>query len=826
MLRDALLARLHQVGEAATAREGIVLAASRSLDVVICDVAPEGMECLSLQREIHAVQKRPLAFVFLSGGTRGENAAVSHLTSAGSIRLFQRPPNIPRLLDIVDELLTAQPDSGVFADGSFDALLARIDAAGESGVLTAHHPRDAVVKKVVFVGGRISFCGSNDPRELVGQFFLRSGLISESELVDAMAVQATDSRPLGKVLEALAKVTPDQVERVVSRKFRETFLDLFLWTEGRWSFQRMLPPPDSGAAVALELRALREQGKRRAEKWAEFRILFPGDEVRFRVHPERFPEAFPVTSADRKLVELAVAGKSLAEIRRELPGQQFGVYSRYADFCQMGAMTPDASLWVKPARDENESVPEPKALRTLLEEAERALLADGTDEARELFHRILQIEPRHPLALRGLAEIDMLRPARKRPPPAEILLDSTVPIPLPGDVPADPIVPPAPPVAAPTNSTAATAGRPASVLPWSVTPAPAPTLPWGTPAASQGPWAQPIASPPVASPPVASLPVASPAVAPSLSSPPAPALVERAPEAPTPVLAAPPVAPPTIQQTTVNVVVSSAGGERSNDLARLVDAAADDAPAPPVRVVDAGPGTRAPPRAVVREVRASNTPALAAPAPRPAARSSKLTMIAVGVGSSTLTLALTAFILRFSGGTLRSEAPAEPVQTLLAVAATTTPATSPAAAEPTPTTAVPVIAVVAPTPSPVAVALVTPEPVPVTTTAPIETPRLPTPAATKAPAKELTPAEKQAKAKSLTEKGLAKLDGGDAAKAIVLFKQALAADPAYGQAHLGLGTAYMLLGDNAAAKRSLRKFLQVAPGDPLAGQAAQLLETL
>lgn len=90
----------------------------------------------------------------------------------------------------------------------------------------------------------------------------------------------------------------------------------------------------------------------------------------------------------------------------------------------------------------------------------------------------------------------------------------------------------------------------------------------------------------------------------------------------------------------------------------------------------------------------------------------------------------------------------------------------------------------------------------------------------------MTAAEKREKAKALTTQGLGKLDTGDAAAAIPLFKKALAIDAAYGQAHLGMGTAHMLLGDNTAAKKSLRKFLEVSPNDPLAGQAKQLLGAL
>lgn len=79
---------------------------------------------------------------------------------------------------------------------------------------------------------------------------------------------------------------------------------------------------------------------------------------------------------------------------------------------------------------------------------------------------------------------------------------------------------------------------------------------------------------------------------------------------------------------------------------------------------------------------------------------------------------------------------------------------------------------------------------------------------------------------ALTEKGMAALNAGDAPGALEFFRQALALDPEHARAHLGVGTAAMLRGDNEAAKSSLVKFVALAPDDPLAAQTRTLLEAL
>lgn len=148
------------------------------------------------------------------------------------------------------------------------------------------------------------------------------------------------------------------------------------------------------------------------------------------------------------------------------------------------------------------------------------------------------------------------------------------------------------------------------------------------------------------------------------------------------------------------------------------------------------------------------------------------------------------------------EQTAAPTETPAATAAATaTPAaTATVAATPTP----------APTATATAIAMATPKP-----TA--------TPAPTKAPE---DPEVKKKKAVGLVKIGNDALNAGDGPKAIRNFGAAIANDPNNAEAYLGLGTAYMLQGENAKAKSSFKKFLQLAPDHQYAAQTRQILGTL
>lgn len=158
--------------------------------------------------------------------------------------------------------------------------------------------------------------------------------------------------------------------------------------------------------------------------------------------------------------------------------------------------------------------------------------------------------------------------------------------------------------------------------------------------------------------------------------------------------------------------------------------------------------------------------------------------------------------------TATTEATVAPTDTAVVVASATPEATATVAATSTPAVTAVVVATPAPTATPTAVAIAT---------------NAATPAPTKAPE---DPEAKKKKAATAVKVGNDALNAGDATKAIRNFGVAIANDPTNAEAHLGLGTAYMIGGDNAKAKKSLQKFLQLAPDHQYASQTRQILGTL
>lgn len=81
-------------------------------------------------------------------------------------------------------------------------------------------------------------------------------------------------------------------------------------------------------------------------------------------------------------------------------------------------------------------------------------------------------------------------------------------------------------------------------------------------------------------------------------------------------------------------------------------------------------------------------------------------------------------------------------------------------------------------------------------------------------------------AEAFYNQGVAQLDRGKAQDALASFEKVLASNPGHVRVHYMLGLAYLNTSKLDLAKSSLNKFLELAPDDPRAGDARQMLAAL
>lgn len=390
----------HVTVEAGTLDDAVAQARQQQFDLVIADARPPGANGQAVKPVLQQVIAPSVPFIFLS-------AADVDAELLGQLAqeeyLFLKPPDLPELNRTVGALLGAmQREEGQFGDlVAFDRLLDAIAKQEDSGVLTAYQGH--LVKKIVFDAGRITYCGSNDPRDFIGQALIKAGLIDEADLTEAMGTHAGSNSSLGEVLQALGKVTPDQLNKTVRRKFIETVLSLYLWETGKWVYvSGGVTATDAPHPLHIDVEPLRIEGRRRAARWKELRIVLPTDDIVFQVHPEKFPAGFPKNAGDKRLIKLAGSGRSLGAIQLELRGQEFAIVSRYAEFLKHGVISiakgGKAAAAPGPKR--------PKPVTRLIRIAEAAAAAGDLPRAKAAFTEVLDDEPTNNFARQGLERVE------------------------------------------------------------------------------------------------------------------------------------------------------------------------------------------------------------------------------------------------------------------------------------------------------------------------------------------------------------------------------------------------------------------------------------
>jgi hypothetical protein len=183
---------------------------------------------------------------------------------------------------------------------------------------TLHLERRSIQKKIVFRRGVIYTSYSNDPRESLGQFLVRDGLITEEQLFRALLQQETEGALLGAILVSTGILGEEALRESLRRKAEETIYDLFLWPEGRFEFKEGELP--TLIEINMEVTGVILEGVRRVDEWSRIRQAFGQTPCTFKVKKNGGAATDP---SEKRALALAAQGRSLAEIALDLHRSEF-----------------------------------------------------------------------------------------------------------------------------------------------------------------------------------------------------------------------------------------------------------------------------------------------------------------------------------------------------------------------------------------------------------------------------------------------------------------------------------------------------------------------
>jgi hypothetical protein len=200
-------------------------------------------------------------------------------------------------------------------------LLQWLATARMTGTLKVE--RNKVSKSIILDNGEVVGCSSDDPPELLGQFLLARGKISEEQLRQALKTQEQERKHLGLILVEMNVLSPDELTAHLEAKAEETIYSLFDWEDAAFRFQQGESEQPNVLPISLRVEDVLLRGLRRYDETQRIREVLhdPGIVLR-RTNKVPPREVFENRMA-RTLYEAIDGERTIEEILLHVHGSEF-----------------------------------------------------------------------------------------------------------------------------------------------------------------------------------------------------------------------------------------------------------------------------------------------------------------------------------------------------------------------------------------------------------------------------------------------------------------------------------------------------------------------
>jgi len=252
------------------------------------------------------------------------------------------------------------------------------------------------LRGLVVEDGAIVWASSNRRDEQLGSILVRSGIVPERALADALEARTETGVPLGKVLLMSALITEPVLVEILRAKIREAVTDVLTWTEGQFEVVPRSQPPSGGVHAQLAIEICLTVARRRTSRMTAIMEVLGADDAVFSAPPDAVspaPEHGQVLDVAR-IWRLAGDRHSAADIAAAFAGERYATYDALARMVETGKLAIDR----KGRERTNSAVELAAGARTRLRQGDRAgalamatqaLLQDPSDaEVRKTFTQI------------------------------------------------------------------------------------------------------------------------------------------------------------------------------------------------------------------------------------------------------------------------------------------------------------------------------------------------------------------------------------------------------------------------------------------------------
>ncbi len=200
-----------------------------------------------------------------------------------------------------------------------------------------------LVRSLVAEEGAIVWASSNRRDEQLGNILVRSGLVAERALADALDARAETGVPLGKVLLMSGLISEADLVEILATKIRETVTDVITWHDGQFDVVPRTQSPATGVNAQLSIDVCLNVARRRATRMDEVMSILGGDDITFYIPPGAAPPAAAPGDLVDPAKAWALAGDrhTAAEIAAAFAAHRFATYDKLVDMVQTGRLVID-----------------------------------------------------------------------------------------------------------------------------------------------------------------------------------------------------------------------------------------------------------------------------------------------------------------------------------------------------------------------------------------------------------------------------------------------------------------------------------------------------
>ena len=197
---------------------------------------------------------------------------------------------------------------GSLKEASLPDVLQLLAMGKKSGCLSVTHRNN--FGSIFFDKGKICYASIVNRRDRLGDILVKSGLLSQEQLDEAIALQGKSrGQRLGELLVERAMITRENLHAQIRIQIEEAVYFLFTWAEGTFNFESDIRPEEQDFLVSINPESLLLEGARRVDEWSLIEKKVPSFDLVFELDRRRLVESNAQLTAEQQTIVPLIDGR-------------------------------------------------------------------------------------------------------------------------------------------------------------------------------------------------------------------------------------------------------------------------------------------------------------------------------------------------------------------------------------------------------------------------------------------------------------------------------------------------------------------------------------